>query len=62
VASSRAVPAQHSVPKLSIASKNIIFFILRPHFFGPWHINKSGLTCLINNAHSKLIGAHLTRR
>src|SRR5713226_3242205 len=32
VASSRADPAQHSVPRLNIASKNITLFIEQPHF------------------------------
>src|SRR6202011_4724696 len=32
VASSRADPAQHSVPRLSIAKKNITFFMGQPHF------------------------------
>src|SRR6202795_3354400 len=32
VASSRADPAQHSVPRLNIASKNITFFMEQPHF------------------------------
>src|SRR4030095_7098577 len=33
VASSRADPAQHSVPRLNIATKNITFFMGQPHFW-----------------------------
>src|SRR4029077_10721188 len=32
VASSRAESAQHSVPRLNVASKNITLFIGQPHF------------------------------
>src|SRR6266852_6380509 len=32
MASSRADPAQHSVPRLNIAKKNITFFMGQPHF------------------------------
>jgi hypothetical protein len=35
VASSRADPAQHSVPRLNIASKNITFFRGQPSFLLP---------------------------
>src|SRR6266699_645318 len=33
VASSLADPAQHSVPRLNIATKNITFFMGQPHFW-----------------------------
>src|ERR1039457_2615429 len=37
VASSRPDPAQHSVPRLNIASTKIAFFMQQPHFCYQWH-------------------------